>query len=62
VPLPFLTSGQSYIAHIYADDPAVQTRTHVGIQTRPVDAKTVLDVSLQPGGGQAVWITPSSAP
>jgi len=58
IPLSFLTSGKAYVAHIYADDPAVQTRTQVGIQTRPVDAKAVLDVPLQPGGGQAVWITP----
>ena len=59
IPLSFLNSGKSYVAHIYADDPTVQTRTQVGIQTRPVDAKTTLDVPLLPGGGQAVWITPS---
>ena len=62
IPLSFLTAGKAYVAHIYADDPAVQTHTQVGIQICPVDAKTVLDVPMRPGGGQAMWITPSPAP
>jgi alpha-glucosidase len=57
VPLAFLAEGRKYIAHVYADDDSVTTRTKVGIQTRPVDAKTALDVPLHAGGGQALWIT-----
>lgn len=62
VPLSFLPPGRSYVAHLYADDPAVQTNTHVAVRTRPVDATTVLEVPLLAGGGLAVWITPSVAP
>jgi alpha-glucosidase len=62
VSLSFLTPGKTYTAHVYSDDLTVQTHTQVGIRTRHVDAKTALDVPLRPGGGQAVWITPSSAP
>jgi alpha-glucosidase len=57
VPLTFLAEGRKYTAHIYSDDDTVTTRTKVGIQTRPVDAKTTLDVPLHAGGGQALWIT-----
>lgn len=57
--LDFLTEGKRYIARVYADDDSVATRTKVGIQVHPVDAQTILDVPLRPGGGQAVWITPT---
>jgi alpha-glucosidase len=60
VPLSFLTPGQRYIAHIYADDPAVPTRTHMAMTTRPVDSHAILDAPLEAGGGQAIWITPAS--
>jgi len=59
IPLTFLTPGKAYTARIYFDDPTVQTRTQVGIKTQPVDARTVLDVPLLAGGGQAVWIEAS---
>jgi hypothetical protein len=42
----------------HSDDDRVPTRTKVGIQTRPVDATTVLAVTLKAGGGQAIWIEP----
>jgi len=58
VPLAFLGQDQRYTAHIYSDDDAVQTHTHVGLTTCAVDARTVLEVLLHSGGGQAVWITP----
>ncbi|MFB3825175.1 MAG: glycoside hydrolase family 97 catalytic domain-containing protein [Bryobacteraceae bacterium] len=56
IPLSFLAEGESYTARIYADDDAVQTRTKVGIETRPVTSRTTLKARLRPGGGQAVWI------
>ncbi len=59
VPLSFLAAGKSYTAHLYSDDPAAQTRTHVAVKTQPVDSKTVLEVPLLAAGGQAVWIEPA---
>ena len=56
IPLAFLEAGRSYVAHIYADDDSVATKTKVGIKTLPVNSKTILDVPLVAGGGQAVWI------
>jgi len=56
VPLDFLTKGENYSAHIYADDDSVETRTKVGVQTQPVNGQAVLDVPLQPSGGEAIWI------
>ncbi len=61
IPLDFLAAGRQYVAHVYGDDPTVTTRTHVGMEQRPVDSSTVLDVALQPGGGQAIWIRPAAA-
>ena len=57
-PLSFLTEGKPYVAHIYADSDSAATRTKVEISTREVDSKTVLDVPLVSGGGQAMWIAP----
>jgi alpha-glucosidase len=59
VPLGFLSPHQKYTAHLYTDDPSVPTRTHVRVETREVDDHTVLDVSLLPSGGQAIWLTPA---
>jgi alpha-glucosidase len=59
VPLSFLTPGRKYVAHIYADDERVQTRTKVGIETRAVDSATTLQAVLKASGGQAVWIEPA---
>ena len=58
VPLSFLTPGRPYTAHFYSDSAAVQTRTHVALETRTVDSQTTLQVPLTAGGGQAIWITP----
>jgi alpha-glucosidase len=58
VPLDFLAKGRSYVAHIYSDDPAVPTRTHVKITRRKVDALSVLHIELPPRGGQAIRIAP----
>lgn len=58
--LDFLPPGRSYEATIYADDPKAPTRTHVGIRTRTVDARTVLTLDLPASGGQAIWLRPRS--
>lgn len=58
-PLTFLDRDKHYTARVYSDDDSVSTRTHVGIKTCAVDARTVLEVPLHPAGGQAVWITPA---
>lgn len=60
VPLDFLGKDRKYVAHIYSDDPAVQTRTHVRIDRFIVDAGKVLKLSASAQGGQAVRIVPAS--
>ena len=59
VPLTFLEAGREYTAHIYSDDPATQTRTHVKVERRPVTAATVLQVAMSAQGGQAIRISPA---
>jgi len=61
VPLDFLDKDRRYIAHIYTDDPAVPTRTHVKISRCIVDSSSVLKVELRPRGGQAIRIHPATA-
>lgn len=56
VPLAFLDKDRSYEAHIYSDNPSVPTRTHVAVTTRRVNWETTLEVPLEAGGGQAMWI------
>jgi alpha-glucosidase len=58
LPLDFLARGGQYLAHIYSDDDSAPTRTHVSVETRPVNSLTTLEVPLKSAGGQAVWITP----
>ncbi|PTX95808.1 glycoside hydrolase family 97 protein [Opitutus sp. ER46] len=62
LPLDFLPKGESYTAHVYADDPTVPTRTHVRVSTVPVTAAATLDVPLRASGGQAVWLEPVRTP
>ena len=57
VPLSFLDAARQYVAHIYSDDPAVPTRTHVKVEHRPVNSQTVLSVALPARGGQAIHIS-----
>jgi alpha-glucosidase len=59
IPLDFLAKGKKYVAHLYADDPTVATRTHVRIDRETVDATRVLKVSLSAQGGQAMRIVPA---
>ena len=60
MPLAFLEKGKKYVAHIYSDDPAVQTRTHVRIDRFMVDAEKVLKMSASAQGGQALHIVPAT--
>jgi alpha-glucosidase len=57
LPLNFLEKGKTYIARTYSDDPTTATATRVKVETKKVNASTVLTVSLLPSGGQAIWIT-----
>ena len=61
VPLDFLDKDRRYIAHIYTDDPAVSTRTHVKIDRRVVDSSSTLKVILAPRSGQTIRIHPATA-
>ena len=61
VPLDFLDKDRRYIAHIYTDDPAVSTRTHVKISRCIVDSLSVLKAELCPRSGQAIRIHPATA-
>ncbi|MGA2555573.1 MAG: glycoside hydrolase family 97 catalytic domain-containing protein [Verrucomicrobiota bacterium] len=61
-PLAFLDNGRNYVAHIYSDDDTATTKTKVGVKTLAVNSKTVLDIPLGAGGGQAVWIAPEPKP
>jgi len=58
LPLSFLDKGKRYIAKIYSDDAAAATATKVKVETRTVSASTILNISLLPSGGQAIWLTP----
>lgn len=60
VRLDFLETGRPYTAHLYTDDPAVETRTKVKIATKAVDATTILRFELQPHNGAAVRIEPAA--
>ncbi|MBL7188522.1 MAG: glycoside hydrolase family 97 N-terminal domain-containing protein [Phycisphaerae bacterium] len=61
VPLDFLDKDRTYVAHIYADDPTISTRTHVKISRWLVDSATVLKAELPLRGGQAIRICPATA-
>ena len=58
-PLAFLDAGRKYTAHIYSDDPAVPTRTHVKMERKPVEQGGVLSLTAGKNGGVAVRIAPS---
>ncbi|MEA3226996.1 MAG: glycoside hydrolase family 97 catalytic domain-containing protein, partial [Planctomycetota bacterium] len=60
VPLDFLDRDRRYFAHIYSDDPAIDTRTRVRINRRLVDSPTVLKVDLPRRCGQAIRIHPTT--
>ncbi len=58
LPLSFLESGVTYEATLYTDDASVQTATHVAIAKRRLTKADVLDLILQPRGGEAIYFRP----
>jgi alpha-glucosidase len=56
IPMDFLDDGIKYTAFVYSDDPAVQTRTHVKIEKKTVDRKSILIFDLKPNTGLAIRI------
>lgn len=58
VKLTFLEPGQVYLAHIYNDDPMVDTTTHVRCTYLRVTSADVLKFNLAARGGAAVHFTP----
>jgi len=58
VPLGFLPKGTRFTAHVYRDDPTVETRTHVRIERVTVDNRTILKAAMGAQGGMAVRIAP----
>lgn len=60
VPLYFLDKERQYIAHIYSDDPAVATRTHVKISRYIVNSSTIMTAELPARCGQAIRIAPAT--
>jgi len=60
VPLDFFDKNRPYIVHIYNDDPAISTQTHVKISRWIVDSSSVLNAELPPRGGQAIRIHPAT--
>ena len=59
-PLSFLTAGQRYVANIYTDDDAVNTKTKVKVTRLIVDSNAVLHFDLKPSGGCAVHFAPAT--
>jgi alpha-glucosidase len=56
VPLDFLKNSKKYVAHIYSDDPKVETRTHVRVERMTVNSETILKAAMGSQGGMAVRI------
>jgi alpha-glucosidase len=54
----FLDPDKEYSAKIYSDDPSVNTRTHVRIDSAIITSKTVYPVSLKENNGIAMHIKP----
>jgi alpha-glucosidase len=61
VPLNFLDKERLYTAHIYTDDPAVPTRTHVKISRYIVESSSIINAELSARGGEAIRIVPATA-
>ncbi len=59
LPLDFLDQGKKYTAHVYSDDPKVETRTRVRIDRVEVDSAETLEFELAPRCGQAIRIVPT---
>lgn len=58
VSFDFLPEGKKFKAHLYSDDPKMQTRTQVNMETKLVTSKSVIQPELLPSGGLAIWLEP----
>lgn len=54
----FLDPDKEYSAKIYSDDPSVNTRTHVRIDSMNVKNSTINQVNLKPDNGIAIHLKP----
>ena len=59
VPLDFLPADSLFDAHIYRDDPTVDTRTKVRVTRRQVKNDSVLKAAMTAQGGMAVRLAPA---
>jgi alpha-glucosidase len=63
IPLDFLTPGRRYQATIYSDlNPGQPQSKEVKVETKLVDATTVLEADMPSDGGHAVRMAPVPAP
>jgi alpha-glucosidase len=63
-PLSFLEPGRRYVAEVYRDAEDADWKSNpeaYTIETREVDADTIYQIVLAPGGGQAVRFRPTSS-
>lgn len=58
--LDFLDQDKTYIAHIYIDDPSMDSRTQVRSLRYTVTAADQLSFDLEASGGAAVYISPAT--
>jgi len=61
VELSFLDNNKKYMAHIYADGQKANWKTNpqaIEIKQKEVTLKTILNLKLAPGGGQAIKFSP----
>jgi len=56
LPLSFFEPNKKYVAHLYVDDDAVQTKTKVKLLKYIVTSKDVLSLSLKASGGVAIHL------
>jgi alpha-glucosidase len=61
IPLDFLDAGKQYRLELFTDDPAVNTPTHVRIETNVVDSKVVIERRVAARNGLAAILTPEPA-
>ena len=59
VPLDFLPADSLFDAHIYRDDPTVDTRTKVRVTHQQVKNDSVLKAAMTAQGGMAVRLAPA---
>ncbi|MEA3309158.1 MAG: glycoside hydrolase family 97 protein [Chloroflexota bacterium] len=63
-PLTFLPPERQFVAEIYADAPGADWETNplaLEIREQLVDRETILQLTLAPGGGQAIRFRPATA-